>query len=128
MNASRSRFLYQKYSSGKYKERFVFRQYSIQSVNKNTDGVYSGKSTVTKPDNLLHYITIHYFIFFGFLIFCTIRKQNVGKAYVVCAKVVRVRCVKKVSMERCVQLLNHVGWNDHMGGMSMGNGVYYSVM
>ncbi len=39
----------------------------------------------SKPDNLLHYITIHYFIF-GFFDFCTIRKQNVGKAYVVCAK------------------------------------------
>jgi hypothetical protein len=23
---------------------------------------------------------------------------------------------------------NHVGWNDHMGGMSMGKSVYYSVM
>jgi hypothetical protein len=31
-------------------------------------------------------------------------------------------------MRRCVQSFNHVGWNDHMGGMSMGDGVYYSVM
>jgi hypothetical protein len=58
------------------------------SFSRNTDGFYSGRSTVTKPDILLHYNTVHYFIFFGFfLIFCTIRKQNVGKAYVVCAKV-----------------------------------------
>ncbi len=42
-----------------------FRQYSILSVSRNTDGVYSGESTVTKPDNLLHYIT-YIIVFFWF--------------------------------------------------------------
>ncbi len=86
MNASRRHFLYQGIIH-QVDIKIRFRQYSILSVYRNTDGVYSGRSTVTKPDNLLHYITIHYFIFLVFLIFCTIRKQNVGKAYVVCTKV-----------------------------------------
>ena len=47
------------------------------------------------PDTLLYYITIQYFIFFDFLIFCTSRKQNVGKAYVVCAKVSEGEVYKK---------------------------------
>ncbi len=64
------------------------------------------------PDNLLYYITIQYFIFFDFFDFCTIRKQNVGKAYVVGAISGRMRCMSEMSMERSVQLLNHVGWND----------------
>ncbi len=33
------------------------------------------------PDTLLCYITIQYFIFWGFLVFYTIRKQNIGGAY-----------------------------------------------
>ncbi len=41
-------------------------------------------------------------------------------------KSVRVGYMRKVGMERCVQLLNHVGWSEHMGGMSMGNGVLLS--
>jgi len=52
------------------------------------------------PDTLLYYITIQYFIFFDFLIFCTSRKQNVGKAYVVCARSGRVRCMNEMSMGR----------------------------
>jgi hypothetical protein len=34
-------------------------------------------------------------------------------------KSVRVRCMNEVSMEKSMQLLNHVGWNDHMNEMSM---------
>ncbi len=86
-----------------------FRQYFILSVKRNTDGVYSGRSTVTKPDNLLHYITIHYFIFLVFLIFCTIRNQNVGKAYIIYAKVDEGEVYERSEHGKCVQLFSHVG-------------------
>jgi hypothetical protein len=66
---------------------FFFPPVLHSSVSRDTDGVFSGKSTVTKPDNLLQYITIHYFVFLVFLIFCTIRRQNAGKVYVVYTKV-----------------------------------------
>ena len=36
--------------------------------------------------------------------------------------------MRKMSMEGCVHLLNHVGQSDRMGGMSMRSGVQYSVM
>jgi hypothetical protein len=64
-----------------------FRQYSILSLRKYRWCLYLVNLQYSLPDNLLYYITIQYFIFFDFLIFCTIRKQNIGKAYVVGAKV-----------------------------------------
>jgi hypothetical protein len=38
-------------------------------------------------------------------------------------KSVRVGCMNEVSIERSMQLLNHVWWNDHMNEMSMEKGV-----
>ncbi len=80
-------FFIREYSSGRWKDSFspVFHSVCQQ---KYRWCLYVVNLQYSKPDNLFHYITIHYFIFFWFFWFlCTIRKQNVGKSYVVCAKV-----------------------------------------
>ncbi len=85
--ASRRHFLYQGIiPQEKYKDSFSPVFHSV-SQREYRWWLYVVNLQYSKPDTLLHYITIHYFIFLVFLIFCTIRKQNVGKAYVVCAKV-----------------------------------------
>ncbi len=66
------------------------------------------------PDNLLYYITIQYFIFFVFFWFLYHSQAKYRGAYVVGTRVCRGEwdVWVKWAWKRCVQVFNHVGWND----------------
>ncbi len=91
LQASCRHFLYHimKYYIRKYTKIHVC-QYSILSCNGRYRWcLYLSNLQYSLPDTLLCYITIQYFIFFWFFDFCTIRKQNIGGAHVMGARICR---------------------------------------